>query len=119
MVHLEPIPVVFYKESGSGNEPVKKWLLTLTKEERRHIGNDLRTVQIGWPLGMPLVRSLGSGLWELRSNVPHGIARVIFMMYKGEIILLNGFIKKSQKAPKEELDLARKRANKYKQGEGT
>lgn len=57
----DPIPIVFYKEEGSGNEPVKEWLLSLDKASRKEIGNDLRTIQIGWPLGMPLVRSLGGG----------------------------------------------------------
>ena len=111
------IPVVFYREEGSGSEPVKKWLLSLSKGDRKRIGNDLRTVQIGWPIGMPLVRNLGGGLWEVRSHILHGIARIIFMMSKGEIILLNGFIKKSQKTPDEELDLARKRTKKYKKEE--
>ena len=118
MLQPEPIPVVFYKEDGSGNEPVKKWLSSLTKEDRRLIGNDLRTIQIGWPLGMPLVRNLGEGLWEARTSVLHGIARVIFIVLQGEIVLLHGFIKKTQKIPNEELDLARKRAKKYKQSEG-
>jgi phage-related protein len=80
MRDLEPIPVVFYREDGSSNEPVKNWLYTLTKDDRRRIGNDLRTVQIGWPLGMPLVRNLGGQLWEIRSHILHGIARMIFMM---------------------------------------
>lgn len=118
MNDCEPIPVVFYKEEGSYNEPVKKWLLSLTKEDRKRIGDDLRTIQIGWPLGMPLVRSLGGGLWEVRSHILHGIARIIFMMSKGEIVLLNGLIKKIQKTPIDELDLARKRAKKYKKEEG-
>lgn len=118
MLEQEPIPVIFYKEEGSGNEPVKKWLSSLTKEDKRRIGNDLRTIQIGWPLGMPLVRKLGDGLNEIRSNLLHGIARIIFIFYKGEIVLLHGFIKKTQKLPIEELDLARKRAKKYKQNEG-
>ncbi len=114
MSSLEPIPVVFYKEDGSGNEPVRKWLYELTKEDRKRIGNDLRTVQIGWPLGMPLVRSLGGGLWEVRCGLLQGIARIIFTMCEGEMVLLNGFVKKTQKTPIEELELARKRAKKYK-----
>lgn len=118
MRDLEPIPVVFYREDGSGNEPVKNWLYTLTKDDRRRIGNDLRTVQIGWPLGMPLVRNLGGGLWEIRSHILHGIARMIFMISQGEIVLLNGFVKKTQKTPDDEIDLARKRAKKYKREEG-
>ncbi len=113
----EPIPVIFYQEDAKGNEPVRKWLLSLTKEDRQRIGNDLRTIQIGWPLGMPLVRSLGGGLWEARSHILHGIARIIFIMCDGEIVLLHGFIKKTQKTPNEELNLARKRAKKYKRSE--
>ena len=109
----DPIPIVFYKEEGSGNEPVKEWLLSLDKASRKEIGNDLRTIQIGWPLGMPLVRSLGGGLWEARCHILNGIARVLFKMSKGEMVLLHGFVKKSQKTPKDDLDLARKRAKKY------
>ena len=119
MQQPEAIPVIFYKEDGSGNEPVKKWISSLTKEDKREIGNDLRTVQIGWPLGMPLVRSLGGGLWEVRSKIRDGIARVIFILEQGEIVLLHGFVKKTQKIPREELDLARKRAKKYKHSEGS
>lgn len=118
MLRTEPLPVVFYKEEGSGNDPVRKWLLSLTKEDRRRIGQDIKTIEIGWPLGMPLVRNLGEGLWEIRSHILHGIARIIFIVWNEEIVLLNGFVKKSQRAPKEELDLARKRAKKYKQNEG-
>lgn len=117
MLQPEPIPIVFYKEDESENEPVKKWLSSLTKEDRRSIGNDLRTIQLGWPLGMPLVRNLGGGLWEARSHILHGIARIIFIMQKSEIVLLHAFIKKTQKTPSEELKLARKRATKYKKNE--
>jgi phage-related protein len=90
----------------------------LSREDRRKIGNDLRTVQIGWPLGMPLVRSIGERLWEVRSRILNGIARIVFIFINGEIILLNGFVKKSQKMPLEELRLAKIRAKKYKQEEG-
>lgn len=112
MVHL-PIPVVFFKEEGSENEPVKEWLQSLNKEDRRIIGKDLRTVQIGWPLGMPLVKSMGHGLWEVRSTIPHGIARIFFIMSDGEMVLLHGLIKKTAKTPPQDLELARKRAKKY------
>jgi phage-related protein len=118
MKRMEPLPVVFYKEEGSGNEPVRKWLQSLTKEDRKRIGDDIKTIEIGWPLGMPLVRNLGDGLWEIRSHILHGIARIIFIVWKEEIVLLNAFVKKSQKTPQEELDVARKRAKKYKQNEG-
>lgn len=113
MTQYKEIPVVFYREEGSGNEPVREWLTFLDKNCRRIIGADLRTLQIGWPLGMPLVRSLGAGLWEIRSNIPNGIARIIFKMIQGEIVLLHGFIKKTQKTPQDELEIAKKRAKKY------
>lgn len=110
---VEPLSIAFYKEEGSGNEPVREWLLSLNKEARKEIGHDLCTVQLGWPLGMPLVRSLGNGLWEVRSRISNGITRVIFKMSQGEMILLHGFIKKSQKMPKEDLELAKIRSKKY------
>ena len=105
-----PIPVIFYREEPSGNEPVREWLFSFTKEVRKEIGRDIRIVQLRWPLGMPLVRGLGNGLWEIRSHIPNGIARVIFKMIKGEIVLLHGFVKKTQKTPSEDLKLAKIRA---------
>ncbi len=102
------LAVDFYQETN-GNEPVRKWLKSLAKEERSFIGKDICTVQEGWPLGMPLVRSLGSGLWEVRCSMPSGIARVIFVMKDNRMVLLHGFIKKSQKTPLQELDIAKRR----------
>ena len=91
-----PIPVVFFC-TATGNEPVREWLLSLTAKERRIIGEDLKTLQYRWPLGMPLVRNLGDGLWEVRSNLPGRIARCLFYVPSGRIVLLHGFIKKTQK----------------------
>lgn len=108
-----PIPVVFYKEDQSGNEPVREWLCEMDKESRKEIGRDIRIVQLRWPLGMPLVRNLGNGLWEIRSRIPNGIARVIFKMIDREIVLLHGFVKKTQKTPSDDLKLAKIRAKKY------
>jgi phage-related protein len=93
----------------SGREPVRDWLLSLRPEERKIIGDDIRTMQFGWPVGMPLVRKLDAGLWEVRITLPSGIARVFFTMIENEAILLHGFIKKSQKTPLGELETARKR----------
>jgi len=73
------------------------------------VGSDIKAVQFGWPLGLPLVDSLGDGLWEVRSRLPTRIARTIFMVRSGTIILLNGFIKKTRTTPKTELDIARRR----------
>ena len=103
-----PLAVIFYRTS-SGREPVRDWLKSLPVEERKIIGEDIKTVQFGFPLGMPLVRKLKSGLWEVRSMLPNRIARTLFTLYEGDIVLLHGFIKKSQKTPGEDLDLALKR----------
>lgn len=81
----------------------------LPADERKSIGQDIATVQYGWPLGMPLVRALGNGLWEVRSRLPNRIARVLFMTTDGEMVLLHGFIKKSQTISADDLELARKR----------
>lgn len=103
------IPLVFYR-SASGIEPVRNWLRELPYSDRRALGGDLATVQYGWPLGMPLCRSLGHGLWEVRSKLPsRRIARVLFFIQDGRIGLVHGFIKKTQKTPQEDIDLARKR----------
>ena len=103
-----PLAVIFYRTS-SGREPVRDWLKSLPVEERKIIGEDIKTVQFGFSLGMPLVRKLKSGLWEVRSMLPNRIARTLFTLYEGDIVLLHGFIKKSQKTPGEDLDLALKR----------
>ena len=109
-----PLPVVFFRRAG-GNEPVRGWLKELPASERRIIGEDLKLVQFRWPLGMPLVRSLGDGLWELRSPLPSRTARVLFFMHHGEIVLLHSFIKKTQKTPTEDRSLALKRKHAYTQ----
>jgi phage-related protein len=105
----EPILSVAFFRTASGNEPVREWLKSLPREERRVVGEDIKTVQFGWPLGMPLVRKLDKGLWEVRSRLPHRIARVIFTTGEGRMILLHAFIKKSQKTPQEDLELAKTR----------
>ena len=104
----EPLPVVFY-QSLAGREPVREWLKGLSSEDRKLIGGDIKTVQYGFPLGMPLVRKLKPKLWKIRSTLPDRIARTLFTIDKDHIILLHGFIKKSQKTPAEDLELALKR----------
>ena len=104
--HLSEIPVVFYR-TATGVEPVRDWLRGLPDDDRRTIGIDLATVQVGWPVGMPLCRSLGSGLWEMRSSLPsRRIARILFCVHKGRIGVVHGFIKKTPKTPPDEIDLA-------------
>lgn len=113
----EPIPIVLQVAffcSDAGTEPVRDWLKALEPTERRTIGEDIKTVQIGWPLGMPLVRKLEQGLWEVRISLNHKIARVLFTIVDGRMVLLHGFIKKSQKTPSSDLDLAKTRLSQLK-----
>ncbi|MEO5830287.1 MAG: type II toxin-antitoxin system RelE/ParE family toxin [Rhodanobacter sp.] len=102
------LDVRFYA-TKAGAEPVRDWLRSLPVGDRKIIGDDIKTVQIGWPLGMPLVRNLEPGLWEVRINLPDGIARVLFTTEGPNMVLVHGFIKKTQQTPKQDLELARKR----------
>lgn len=105
----QKIELVFY-QTEAGNEPVRDWLLGLGDENRKAIGLDLMRVQFAWPVGMPLVRPLRDGLFEVRTNLPDKtIARVLFCFHDGELFALHGFIKKSQRIAPEELKVARKR----------
>ena len=103
-----PLPVRFYRTT-MGHEPVGTWLRRLDREAKRIIGTDIKTVQYRWPLGMPLVRKLQNDLWEVRSTLPDSIARVVFTVYGGTILLLHGFMKKSRKTSASDLHLARTR----------
>jgi phage-related protein len=96
--------------TASGLKPVREWLLDLSKDDRLILGRDIQNVEFGWPLGMPYCRPLGRGLFEVRSDLSGGrIARVIFCIVRGEMILLHGFEKKTQKTPKQAIDLALRR----------
>lgn len=107
--HLSEIPVVFYR-TATGVEPVREWLRGLPHDDRHIIGLDLATLQVGWPVGMPLCRPLGGGLWEVRSRLPsRRIARILFFVHEGRIGIVHGFIKKTPKTPPDEVELARKR----------
>jgi phage-related protein len=107
------IPVVFYR-TAAGSEVVRDWLRNLNEEDRNAIGQDLMRVQFRWPVGMPLCRPMKDGLWEVRSALPSGrIARMLFCVHQDRILVLSGFIKKSQKTPDEELALARKRMREF------
>ena len=89
---------------------VRDWLKGMEPADRRVIGTDLRRLQFGWPVGMPLVRPLSENLWEVRSSLPtRREARLIFTANEEMIVILHGFIKKSQKTPPAEIGLARKR----------
>ncbi len=103
------LPARFYR-TDSGREPVREWLKNLDLADRKVIGEDIKDAEFSWPIGMPLVRSLGGGLWEVRSSLPHGrIARILFCVAGQQMVLRHGFIKKTQKTPKPDIDLALKR----------
>lgn len=102
--------VVFFKNEN-GTEPVRDWLRSLEKEDKKVIGEDIKTVQYGWPIGMPVVRKMEKDIWEIRTHLHGGIARVLFTVFDEKMVLLHGFIKKSQKTPIEILQCARKRKN--------
>jgi phage-related protein len=107
------IPVVFYRTRG-GSEIVRDWLRSLQEGERNAIGLDLMRVQFRWPIGMPLCRAMGDGLWEVRTNLPSNrIARLLFCLAQNRIVVLHGFIKKTQKTPDGELKLARRRKREF------
>ena len=103
------LAVYFYRSPG-GSEIVRDWILTLSASDRQILGRDLRLIELGWPVGMPLCRPLGGGLWEVRSSLPNNrIARILFCAVQGRMVLLHGFIKKTQKTPPGDLELARAR----------
>ncbi len=108
-----PLKVFFYK-TVSGKEPVREWLKKLNKYDRRIIGIDIKTVQFGWPIGMPLIKNIDKNLWEIRSNIDNRIARVIFTIDENFIILLHGFIKKTKKIPANDLNIAKTRTRNLK-----
>jgi len=103
------VALVFFC-SDAGGEPVREWLKGLEEVERRLIGADLLRAQWRWPIGMPLCRPMGKGLWEVRTDLPNNrTARVLICFYRGMLVALHGFIKKSRATPEDDLALARKR----------
>lgn len=107
-----PLAVRFFA-TETGNEPEREWLKSLPLEDRKTIGSDILAVQWAWPIGKPLVDSMGAGLWEIRSSLGNRIARTFFLIENQEIILLHGILKKSRTSPKQDIDLARKRRVQY------
>ncbi len=108
----KPRLTVRFYIGASGSEPVREWLKSLPHDERQEIGTDIKTVQFGWPVGMPVVDHIGGGIWEVRSRLSTRIARVLFALDGNTMMLLHGFIKKDRKTPKPDLDLARARLKK-------
>jgi phage-related protein len=111
----QKITLIFYRPK-SGSEPVREWLLALPEAERQAIGKDLLRAQWRWPVGMPLCRPMGDGLWEIRTDLPtKRTARVLICLYRGHLIALHGFIKKTRTTPESDLALARKRQRELEQ----
>ena len=109
------IPLMFFRTAG-GTEPVRDWLKGLDKQDRHAIGKDLMRAQWQWPVGMPLCRPMGQGLWEVRTDLSsRRISRVLFCAHLGRLVALHGFIKKNRTTPDSELALARKRQKELEQ----
>jgi len=106
---MKRLPAYFYA-LPSGREPVREWLKGLSDDDRKIVGEDIKDVEFAWPIGMPLCRSLGRGLWGVRSTLTQGrIARVLFCEQDSKMVLLHAFIKKTQKTPAADLELATRR----------
>jgi phage-related protein len=108
---LPRLTVRFFRESN-GSEPVRDWLIRLSADEKREIGSDIKTVQFGWPIGMPLIDHIEGDIWEVRTRLSTRIARVLFVLEGSTMVLLHGFIKKERKTPKADLELAKQRLKK-------
>jgi phage-related protein len=108
------IPIAFFA-TPSGTEPVRDWLKGLDKPDRVRIGEDLNELEFGWPVGMPLCRPMGQGLYELRSSLKDRIARLLFGFVEDRLVIVHGFIKKSRATPKSDLELARSRLKSVKE----
>jgi phage-related protein len=110
------VPLVFYRSAGC-REPVREWLKDMDRDDRLEIGADLQRVQYRWPVGMPLCRALGEGLWEVRTSLPSNkIARVFICFHDEALYALHGIVKKTQATPSEALKLARKRKKEVENG---
>lgn len=107
---MKRLPAAFYA-LPSGREPVREWLKSLDRDDRKIVGEDIKDVEFAWPIGMPLCRYLGNGLWEVRCRLARGrSARVLFCVRQSRMVLLHAFIKKTQKAPATDRDLALRRS---------
>ncbi|WP_028389232.1 type II toxin-antitoxin system RelE/ParE family toxin [Legionella fairfieldensis] len=113
---MKTLQVKFYR-SEKGNEPVREWLKSLSKENKSILGEDIKTIEYGWPLGMPLVRKMDKDLWEVRSDLTNKeIARVLFTVSGNNMVLLHGFIKKTQQTPINDLKIAKNRRDQILKG---
>ena len=103
------VPAIFFR-TEAGGEPVRDWLKGLSAEDRKRIGEDIKTAEFGWPIGMPVCRPLGDGVYEVRTTLALTSTR------RGALVLLHGFIKKTRKTPDEDLELARSNKSKHQRG---
>ena len=110
------LDAVFF-QTTSGSEPVRDWLKRLSKDERKIIGEDIAYVQFKWPIGKPRVDHLRGAVWEVRSSLDNRIARTLFAVEGGQMVLLHGFIKKTQHTPDSDIELALKRFKEWQRGE--
>jgi phage-related protein len=113
MEHRAPILQVRFYKTDNETEPVREWLKGQEQEDKKQIGEDIKAVQYEWPLGMPLIRKIEKELWEVRSRIQNGIARVFFTVDGNFMVLLHGFVKKSQATPQGDLDTARRRMRRH------
>jgi phage-related protein len=116
MPTVQRLDAVFFRSEGGG-EPVREWLKSLPKEERKAIGEDIAYVQLKWPIGKPRVDHLRGGVWEVRTSLTNRIARTLFAVEGRQMVLLHGFIKKTQQTPNEDIRLAEKRFKEWQHGE--
>jgi phage-related protein len=116
MTASKRLDAVFFR-SKVGNEPVREWLKSLAKEQRKTIGEDIAYVQFKWPIGKPRVDHLRGAVWEVRSSLDNRIARTLFAVEGGQMVLLHGFIKKTHHTPDSDIELALKRFKEWQRGE--
>ncbi len=116
-VQIKRVPAIFYR-TEAGREPVRAWLKAMSPEDRRLVGEDIKTVEFGWPVGMPTCRPLGDGLNEVRTKLPgNRIVRVFFYIdRKQRMVVLHGMVKKTQATPETDLELARQNMRKHERG---
>ena len=114
---LKRIPAIFYR-TEAGSEPVRSWLRAMEPQDRRLVGEDIKTVEFGWPVGMPTCRPMGDGLYEVRTRLPGSrMVRVFFYIDRRQrMVLLHGIVKKTRAAPDADLDLARQNMRKHEKG---
>jgi len=109
------LSATFYRSAGGG-EPVRDFLRALNKQERLSVGEDIAYVQFKWPIGKPRVDHLRGPIWEVRSTIGNRIARILFAVEQGEMVLLHAFIKKTQQTDNADIELALKRIKDWKNG---